>query len=190
MDPPGWGFGSGWYLVRLWVGQMYPPDEASGQNDIWSDGWLQANGSWLAGWPPDKMSLVYWCKRWTLPRSDLGSGWQFVRWLVGWLVAGGCLAGHLTKCQSDPPTRIWLWVRLTFCHMAGWLANCSWLAGHLKKMSLVYWCKRWTPPRPDLGSGGTFCQVACWLAKCNWLAGWLVISQNVNLTSPKDLILG
>ena len=34
-------------------------------------GWL-ANCSWLAGWPPDKMSLVYWCKKWTLPRSDVG----------------------------------------------------------------------------------------------------------------------
>ena len=54
MYPPGWGFGSGWILVRLTFGQMYPWQtscdqvwyyfgsvwhlvRSPGQDDIWSD---------------------------------------------------------------------------------------------------------------------------------------------------------
>ena len=96
--PPGWGFGSGWHLVRctakmgLRIRSTF--DQMAGR---------LAKCSWLAGWPCDKMSLVYWCKSWTPLRSDIGSGCHFVRWLVGWPIAAGWLTDHLTKCQPDLP---------------------------------------------------------------------------------------
>ena len=78
----------------------HPQDLAKGQVDILSDDFLAEQlqlAGCLVGWPSDKMSLVYWCKRWTPPKYDLGSGWHFVRWLVGWPIAAGWLVGHLTN---------------------------------------------------------------------------------------------
>ena len=79
------------------------------------------------------------------PRWDLGFGWHLVRWAP----------------------KIWLRVRLIFCQMVGWLANCSWLADWPSKKMLT-----WTSPRIWLCVRLTFCQMACWL-------GWLAIWQNV-----------
>ena len=114
-------FRSDWHSVRctpwmrLWVrltfGQTlgwpaYPPTDKTGRI-----GWHLVR--WLVCWPfagwmaghLTKCPLVYWCKRWTHQRFDLGPGWHFVRWLVGWPIAAGWLGwltGHLTKCQPDP----------------------------------------------------------------------------------------
>ena len=161
---PRWGFGSGWHLVRLkfrltfgqcasrmrsgssWhlikltirlaFGQMYPPNEALGQVDIWSDfqwdGWLAGNLQ-LTGWPSSNMST------WPSPGSDFGLGWHFVRWLVDWPITVGWLAGHLTTChlctdvKDGHLSKIWLRVRLTFCQVAGQLQLAGWLTGHLTK---------------------------------------------------------
>ena len=164
--------------MRLWVRLTFV--QTSDQADIWSEV--------PTGW-------------------GFGLGWHFDRWLIGWPIAAGWLTDHLTTCQPDPPPRIWLWVRLTFCQMTVWVGNCSWLAdwpsgmsisspesdlgldGHFvrwlvdwptavgllagwpsDKMSLVYWCKRWTPLQ-DLtyGSGWHFVR---WLVGQLQLAGW------------------
>ena len=159
--------------VSLTFGQMYAPDEAKGQiyiwSDfglvkctpkirhktedqvyIWSDGWLTGQLQ-LAGWPSDKMSLVYWCKRWRPPKFWLRvrltvyqmTGWlASYSWLVGWLT------GHLTKCQPNPTQDLTLGQVdiLSDGLLAGQLQLAGWMAGWPSdKMSLVYWCKRWHP---------------------------------------------
>ena len=122
--------GSGWHLVR-WLVSI-------------ADDWL------VADWSSNKLSTIFWMKglcevkanchsalknqmtflhigRWAPLQTWYESGWHCVRWLVGWPIAAGwmsCwLTGHLTKCQPNPPSRDWLWVRLIFHQMACWLAG-------------------------------------------------------------------
>ena len=62
---------------------------------------------------------------------------------------------------------MWLRVRLTFCQMACWLANCSWLADWPShKMLTCPSLRIWLWVR------FTLCWMACWLAKMQ-LAGQL-----------------
>ena len=90
--------------VSLTFGQMYPHhpwDETWCQVDIWSDGWL-AGQLQLTCWLVGHLTKCHLCidvKNGHPSRSELGSGWYFVRWLAN----HSWLAGHLTKCQPDPP---------------------------------------------------------------------------------------
>ena len=177
--------------LRLTFGQMYPPDEALGQVDIWLDfgsGWHFVR--WLVGWPIAAGWLtghLTTCNPYHPPGSDFWLGWHFVRWLVDWAIAVGWLVGHLTKChlcidvKHGHLCKIWLgsgW------HFVRWLAICSWLAANLTKcqnvnLTLGRWTTQkwfyWTLPRISLWVRLTFCQMACWLANCSWLAGELTI---------------
>ena len=75
--------------------------------------------------------------------------------------------------MADGPPKIWVRVRLTFCLVAGWLANCSCLASHLTKYQLCTNVKDGHPLKIRFRVSLTFCQMACWLANCSWLASHL-----------------
>ena len=92
---------------------------------------------------------------------DLESGWHLVRW--------------------SPWDENLGQVRLTFCQMAGWLANCSWMASYWTKCHLCIDVKDRHPTRSHLGSGWHDFR---WLGGWPIAAGWLTISKNVNLTLP------
>ena len=139
-------------------------DLTLGQVDTLSDGLLSG---WLVGWSSDKIPLVYWCKRWTSTRSDLGLGWHSVKWLVSWSIADDWLADWSPNKLS---TIFWM---KGLCEVR---ANCH---SVLKNQMTFLHLGRWTPFQIWYTFRLTLCQMIGWLANCSWLAGWLDIWQNV-----------